>query len=201
MRALLSDLDGVLVDSTTAVERSWRAFARREALDPDAVVAHAHGVPSRAVIERVAPHLDAAAEARRVEREQVQDPAGATALPGAHALLTAPPRRFAVVTSCTDSLARGRLAAAGLPVPEVLVTADTLRCGKPDPEGYLAAAARLGVTPRDCVVVEDAPAGVAAGLAAGMTVVAVLTTHAAGELAAAHARVDGLPEALALLRR
>jgi sugar-phosphatase len=198
-RALLSDLDGVLVDSTVAVERSWRAFAARHGLDGNAVIEHAHGIPSAAVIAHVAPHVDVAAEAERVEREQVDDVAGVRALPGARELLEAPPARFAVVTSCTAALAAARLAAAGLPTPAILVTADRLRRGKPDPEGYLMAAGLLGVDPAACLVLEDAPAGVAAGRAAGMTVAAVLSTHAASDLGEAHHVVAGVSEALALL--
>ena len=124
------------------------------------------------------------------------------ALPGARELLTSPPAPLAIVTSCTAPLAAARLRTVGLPVPEVLVTSDQLRRGKPDPEGYLTAAEKLGSDPSTCVVVEDAPAGVAAGRAAGCVVVAVLTTHEAPELSAADAVVESLldlPRALASL--
>jgi sugar-phosphatase len=181
MTFVLSDLDGVLVDSGDAIERVWRDWASEQRLDPDAVVRAMHGVPSRQVIERVAPRLDAAAEAVRVDA--LHAATGGTALPGATALLdAAPPGRLAVVTSCSTALAHARLDAAGLPRPEVLITSETTARGKPHPDPYLAAADRLDANPADCVVVEDAPAGIRAGRAAGMTVWAVATTHEPHEL-------------------
>jgi sugar-phosphatase len=200
MTALLSDLDGVLVDSAAAVERSWRAFAGRHGLDPARVLAHAHGAPTRAVVEQLLGPDGAEAEAGRVEREQAEDTGGVRALDGAAELLAAPPARFAVVTSCTALLAHARLEAAGLPVPAVLVTADQLRRGKPDPEGYLRAAELVGAPPEDCVVVEDAPTGIRAGRAAGMRVIAVATTHAPEDLTGADLVVPGLGDALAAAR-
>jgi mannitol-1-/sugar-/sorbitol-6-phosphatase len=178
--AILSDLDGVLVDSGAEVERVWRDWAGEHGLDPDEVGRASHGVPSRQVIERVAPHLPAE-EAARVDR--LHAATGGTALPGAHELLA---RVAAVVTSCTRPLADARLAAAGLPHPAVLITSDDVERGKPHPDPYLAAANALGVDPADCVVIEDAPAGIAAARAAGMTVWAVTTTHSRDELAGAH---------------
>jgi sugar-phosphatase len=172
--AVLSDLDGVLVDSGAAVERVWREWALEQGLDPDDVGRASHGVPGRQVIERVAPHLDAVAEAERVDRLHALT--GGTALPGAAELL-ASVEPLAVVTSCSPPLAAARLEAAGLAAPEVLITSDLTERGKPHPDPYLAAAAALAVEPRDCLVIEDAPAGVAAARAAGMTVWAVTTTH------------------------
>lgn len=180
--AVLSDLDGVLVDSGAEVERVWREWAIGESLDADEVVRAMHGVPSRQVIERVAPHLNPGVEGERVDR--LHAATGGTALPGASALLAAV-APLAVVTSCSPDLAAARFAAAGLVPPEVLITADGTRRGKPFPDPYLAAAAALGVSAADCLVVEDAPAGVAAGLAAGAEVWAVQTTHSASELSAA----------------
>ncbi len=140
-----------------------------------------HGVPSRQVIERVAPHLDAATEAERVDA--LHAATGGTALPGATAVLgAAPPGRLAVVTSCSTSLAHARLEAAGLPRPAVLITSGMTARGKPHPDPYVAAAAALEADPADCVVIEDAPAGISAGRAAGMTVWAVATTHDAAQL-------------------
>jgi sugar-phosphatase len=196
----LSDLDGVLVDSAGAVERSWRAFAERHGLEPPLVLAHAHGAPTRAVVEQLLGSDAVAAEAERVEREQAGDTDGVRALDGAAELLAAPPARFAVVTSCTALLAHARLEAAGLPVPAVLVTADQLRRGKPDPEGYLRAARLLGAPPGECVVVEDAPTGIRAARAAGMRVVAVATTHAPEQLTSADLVVAGLRDALVAAR-
>ena len=121
-----------------------------------------------------------------LEGYEIADAASVHAFPAAAALLgELPPESWAVVTSGTRALATSRLAAAGLPLPEVLVTADDVRAGKPDPEGYLEAARRLGRPPEDCVVIEDAPAGVQAALAAGMRVIGLTTTHAAAELQAA----------------
>jgi sugar-phosphatase len=177
--AILSDLDGVLVDSGDAVERIWREWAVAQGLDAEEVARASHGVPSRQVIERVAPHLGLA-EAVRVD--ELHAATGGKALPGAVKLIAL---GAAVVTSCSAPLAAARLAAAGLPEPEVLVTVDDVTRGKPHPDPYLLAARRLGVAPADCLVIEDAPAGIAAGNAAGMTVWAVTTTHGPAALAAA----------------
>jgi mannitol-1-/sugar-/sorbitol-6-phosphatase len=177
--AVLSDLDGVLVDSGAEVERVWREWAVEQGLDPDDVGPASHGVPGVQVIERVAPHLDAVAESARVDALHAQT--GGRALPGAAELL-ASVSPLAVVTSCSPPLAAARFAAAGLAPPKVLITSDLTPRGKPHPDPYLAAAAALGVRPEACLVIEDAPAGVAAARAAGMTVWAVTTTHDAAEL-------------------
>jgi sugar-phosphatase len=188
MRAILSDLDGTLIDSTPAVLRVWASWRADRGLGPLDVATHPHGVPARQVVERIAPHLDAAAEAAELERREVADLDGVVALPGAAELLggTLGDVRVGVVTSCTLPLADARLRAAGLPRPTgTLVTAERTERVKPDPDPYLLGADELGVAPADCVVLEDAPAGIAAGRAAGMRVVAVTTTHGAAELAAA----------------
>ncbi len=178
MRYVLSDLDGVLVDSGAAVERVWREWAVERGIDPDAVARASHGVPAPAVVARVAPHLHSPEEIERIERRHAAT--GGTALPGAAELLELD--RVAVVTSCTPELAAARLKAAGLPTPAVLITRDLTERGKPHPDPYLAGAKALGADPADCLVIEDAPAGIAAGRAAGMTVWAVTTTHDAHEL-------------------
>jgi sugar-phosphatase len=191
--ALLCDLDGVLVDSTAAIARVYRTWAARHGLDGDLVVATAQGRPSREVVAVCAPGLDPVAESLLIEAAHVGDQNGVVAIAGARELLTdTPADRLAVVTSCSDALAVARLRAAGLPVPRVLVTADMVARGKPDPEGYLRAALELGARPGDCVVLEDAPAGVAAGVAAGMHVIAVLTSHSLEDLDGAHAFVPHL---------
>jgi mannitol-1-/sugar-/sorbitol-6-phosphatase len=179
--AVLSDLDGVLVDSGAEVERVWREWAVERGLDPDEVGRASHGVPGRQVIERVAPGLDAAAEAARVDELHART--GGVAIPGAAELL-ASVSPLAVVTSCSPPLAAARFAAAGLAPPAVLITSDGTPRGKPYPDPYLAAARALAVSPRDCLVIEDAPAGVTAARAAGMAVWAVTTTHSAAELSA-----------------
>ncbi len=192
-RAVISDLDGVLVDSGADIERSWRRFAARHELDPELVLAESHGRRSVDLIRVVAPHLDADAEAARIEQEEIENARCLQALPGARELVeSVPPDRFAIVTSGTRPLAVARLEAAGIAVPEVLVTAEQVERGKPDPEGYRRAAALLGVEPAHSVVLEDAPAGVEAGLAAGMTVIAVLTTHDESALRHAHSRARDL---------
>jgi sugar-phosphatase len=190
--AVLSDLDGVLVDTGAEVERVWREWAVEQGLDSDEIARATHGVAARHVIAAVAPQLDAAAEAERVDRIHAQS--GGEALPGASELLSVSP--LAVVTACSPALAAARFRAAGLPVPAVLITSHDTERGKPHPDPYLAAAAALGVEPEACLVIEDAPAGVQAGRAAGMTVWAVLTTHRAEELAAADVVA---PDLLALL--
>ena len=196
--AVLSDMDGVLVDSWTAIERTWTRFAHRHGLDPAVVLAASHGVPTIDVIRAVAPHLDAPVEAAAIEREQIEEVDGLRALPGARELIAAlPAGRFAVVTSASRALAESRLRAAGLPVPDVLVSSDDVENGKPDPAGYLRAACLLGVDPAHSVVLEDAPAGVDAGVAAGMTVIGVLTTNPASALSRAHGRVPTLAALLA----
>jgi sugar-phosphatase len=201
VRAILSDLDGVLVDSARVIERAWRTWAAHRRLDPDEVARAGSGVRTIDVVRRFAPELDAEAEAARLEAWETQNADGVAALPGALELVRAvPPERFAIVTSGTRPLALARLRASGLPQPAVLVTADDVAAGKPDPAGYLLAARRLLVRPQDCVVLEDAPAGVAAGLAAEMTVIGVTTTHDAGELSAAHRRIASLAELLPLPR-
>ncbi len=200
--AILSDLDGVLVDSGAAVEASWAQWARSHDLDPAILHGRIHGVRSLEVIRDVAPQIDdVEREAAAVENLVLNGPP-ADVLPGAHDLLTgAHGVPVAIVTSCPDPLADRRLRDAALPFPRVLVTADRVVNGKPDPEGYRLAASELGVDPAACVVFEDAPAGIAAARGAGARVVGIATTHSEDELRAAGAdEVAGsVAEALALL--
>jgi sugar-phosphatase len=197
--AILSDLDGVLVDSGDSIEVTWGAWARSQDIDPAVLHGRIPGRPAADVIREVAPQLDAVAEAAVVSQMDIDGPP-ATLLPGARELLSGTLGvPVAVVTSCPDALARVRLTAVDLPLPAVLVTADRVRAGKPDPEGYLLAARELGVDPTKCVVFEDAPAGIAAGRAAGARTIAISTTHARDELAAADAIAGSVADALALL--
>ena len=189
--AVLVDLDGTLVDSDAPVRRAWTAFAHRHGLDADEVLHFAQGRPAGETARRLAPDGDGDAEARLLEEAETSDTAGLVALPGALGLLAAP-LALAIVTSCTRRLATVRLHGSGLPVPETMVGSDEVSAGKPDPESYLLGARRLGVDPSACVVLEDAPAGIAAGVAAGATVIALRTTHPDGELAQAHVVVDDL---------
>lgn len=193
--ALLVDLDGTLVDSTGPVRRAWDAFAARHGLDADRVHRFGHGRPSRETIRLLVPDADHDAELAAVENAELSDTDGLIALPGASRLL-AEDRPLAIVTSCSTALAETRLRACGLPVPRVLVSSDGLERGKPDPACFLIAARRLGAEPRRCVVLEDAPAGIRAGRAAGATVIALRTTHADDDLREAHAIVDSLASLL-----
>ena len=188
-------MDGVLVDSALAVERVWREWAAEHGLDPAMVVAQAHGRRSVETLRAVAPHMDAERENIIVEQREIEDKAGVTALPGADRLLRALPAvRFAIVTSATRPLAVARLGYAGLPVPENLVTADAVTHGKPSPAPYLKGAALLAISPPDCLVFEDTPAGIASARAAGMRVIAVGHTYPVQELWAAEAHVASLAQ-------
>jgi mannitol-1-/sugar-/sorbitol-6-phosphatase len=193
--AILFDLDGVLLDSRVCVERHWTRWAWRHGIDVALVLAEAHGRRTTDTIRAVAPLLDIAAEARLLEEAETVDFDGVTTLPGAARLLGAlPSGSWAVVTSGTRPLATGRLAHGGLPIPERLITADDVEHGKPDPQPYLAGAAALKIEPAQCLVVEDAPAGIEAGKAAGMTVLALATTFEEGALAAADYVVGSLAD-------
>ena len=191
--AILFDLDGVLVDSTRAVDREWREWAKRKGVDGDAVMAIAHGVRTIEVIRRVAPHLDAHAEASAIENHEAGDQSGVTVMPGAADLVSSiPESRWGVVTSGSRLLATNRLRYCGLPVPKVLVTSDDVTHGKPHPEPYLKGAEWLGFDPADCLVIEDAPAGIESARVAGMKVIGITSTYAADALAQADAVIGRL---------
>jgi sugar-phosphatase len=185
---MLFDLDGVLIDSTPAVARVWSRWAIAHGFDPEEVVKMAHGRPSRTTIGEFLPNADIQKEDREVERMEMADLDGVVLLPGALRLLESlPADRWTIATSCTRALAEVRLRAAGLPIPKTMVTSSDVKIGKPDPEPYLKAAAMLNRAASDCVVVEDAPAGIRAGKAAGARVIAFLTTSESGELQSAGA--------------
>jgi len=185
VQAVLFDIDGTLVDSTGAVERTWRTFAAARGLDAEAILRVCHGRRSEDTIADLLPPSerdDAVAELARLELDDLGD---VVALPATGTLLRElPGNRWAAVTSGSQELMRARLAAAGLPVPDVLIAADDVSAGKPDPEGYLKAAAALGYDIARCLVVEDAPAGLLAGRNAGAKTLAVATSHDAAELTA-----------------
>jgi sugar-phosphatase len=186
--AILFDLDGVLCDSTRAVDREWREWAARKGVDGDAIMAIAHGVRTVEVIRRVAPHLDAEAEAAAIENHEAQDHRGVVVMPGAVDLVKSiPDGRWGVVTSGTRPLATNRLQYCGLPVPEVLVTSDDVTNGKPHPEPYLRGAQKLGLRPAECLVIEDAPAGIQSARAGGMKVIGLASTYATAKLSQANA--------------
>ena len=180
---LLFDMDGVLVDSTPAVARVWTRWAARHGFDAAEVVHRAHGRPSISTVREYLPNGDHLAENKEIERDEVTDLDGVVPLPGALQLLSALPRaRWTIVTSCSRRLAEVRLKTSGLPRPEVFVTSSDITNGKPAPDPYLKGAEVLGFSPRDCVVVEDAPAGVRSGKAAGARVIALRTTMTEKEL-------------------
>jgi mannitol-1-/sugar-/sorbitol-6-phosphatase len=175
---LLFDLDGVLADSTPAVARVWTIFANKYGFDPEETVRRAHGRPSMATIQELLPNANHKAENAVLERMEIADIEDVVALPGAAELLHAlPTDKWTVVTSCTTALALVRLRAAGLPIPAQMVTSNDIVNGKPSPEPYLKGAELLGLAAADCVVVEDAPAGIRSGKAAGTRVIALQTTE------------------------
>jgi len=177
-KAILFDLDGTLVDSTASVERCWRRWAERAGLDFEQVMAIAHGRPAAESLQIVAPHLSVAEEAAWLEDQEAADAHSVAVIEGAQSLLASlPAKNWCIVTSGTDRLARARIFHAGLPLPTVLVTADNVANGKPDPEPYLIGAQRMNLSPSACVVLEDSAAGVESAKAAGMHVIAVTTTH------------------------
>ncbi|MFQ2347834.1 MULTISPECIES: HAD-IA family hydrolase [Aeromonas] len=173
-RALLLDMDGTLVHSTGEVETVWRLWCRRHQLAPEPVLAMCHGVRSREVIRTLAPQLDLAQEVALLDELEIHHTGQAEALAGARTLLAdLPVERWAVVTSASQRVARHRLRSAGLPQSALLVGAEDVEHGKPDPAPYLLAAERLGLAAADCLVFEDAPAGISSSLRAGCRVVQV----------------------------
>ena len=180
---VLFDMDGVLVDSTPAVARVWTRWAARHGFDAAEVVHRAHGRPSITTVREYLPNSDPLGENQEIERDEVTDLDGVVPLPGALELLTALPRgRWTIVTSCSRRLAEVRLKASGLPRPEVFVTSSDITHGKPAPDPYLKGAEVLGFAAQECVVVEDAPAGVRSGKAAGTRVIGLCTTMASREI-------------------
>jgi mannitol-1-/sugar-/sorbitol-6-phosphatase len=192
--AVLLDMDGTLVDSTECVARQWRNWAERHGLELEPILALSHGRPTLETIQLVAPHLATSEEVHAFDEAELEDRDAITAIRGAARFVAAlPGNRWAVVTSASQKLARLRLECAGLPVPRILVSVDDVKRGKPHPEPYLLAAARLGIHPERCLVIEDAKAGLDAALAAGMQLIAITTTLTSEELGYAHA-IDSFEE-------
>jgi mannitol-1-/sugar-/sorbitol-6-phosphatase len=197
--ALLFDLDGTLVDSTAVVERTWTAWSSMHGFDPSKVLAAAHGRRTLDTVRDFVPAGDLLSEVARLEAIELSELDAVIALPGARdtlAMLT--DSQWAVVTSGSRRLAFGRMEACHLPRPSVLIGAEDVGRGKPDPEGYIAAALRLGIETSDCIAFEDAPAGLQAASLAGCTVVCLTTTHRAEQFAGS--RYNGLVPSLAAIR-
>ncbi len=181
--AILFDLDGVFIDSTSCIARHWQKWAARHGLEMDAVMQVAHGLRTVETMRLVAPHLDAEMEAERFTAFEVVDTEGVVAIEGASQTLKGLPKgAWTIVTSAGHDLARARLAHAGLPVPDIFVSGDDVKRGKSAPDPYLVGAKRLGKAAERCVAIEDAPAGIEAARAAGMRVIGVTTTHRREEL-------------------
>jgi sugar-phosphatase len=178
--AFLFDMDGTILSSIAAAERVWARWAARHGLDVAAFLPTIHGMRSVETVRRLnLPGVDAEAEAAAITREEMDDVEGIEPIAGVHAFIaTLPAGRWAVVTSAPRALALRRIAAAGLPLPGLMIAAEDVTRGKPAPDCFELAAARLGVSARDCLVFEDAPAGIAAGESAGASVVVITATHA-----------------------
>ncbi|MFB7541751.1 HAD-IA family hydrolase [Streptomyces zaomyceticus] len=192
---ILFDIDGTLVDSSRLIVRVWRQVAAEFDADAEAILAECHGRRDAEIVPMFFRPPDVPAVLARIQELEAAGGDLLSPVPGALELLTSlAPERWAAVTSGPSGLMTGRLRAAGLPIPAVLVAADHVRHGKPDPEGYLTAARALGAAPEACVVVEDAPAGIAAGVRAGMFVAALTTTHTADRLTGADVVLDRLTD-------
>ena len=198
-RALLFDMDGTLVDSTAAVERVWKRAAAKWDADFEALRRHMHGRRAIDIMRDILPREASAqleAEVAAIDMVELTETDGIVAVAGASELLAAlPPNAWALVTSARPALAAARMRAADLPLPDTIITSATVARGKPYPECFLRAAERLGVAPKEALVLEDAPAGLVAGRAAGCQVVALATTMESGRLA----DVDWIPN-LSVLR-
>jgi sugar-phosphatase len=193
--AIIFDLDGVLVDSNAISERHWERWAAENDIPYEKIASTHHGRPTVEIIRDVAPHLDAEAEAQKKEGPEAMDTDGLVAFDGAAGLIDGLPEgQWAIATSGRHRTATARLAHTGLPQPDTLVTADDVENGKPAPDPYRLAAERLGVDPQQCLVFEDAPAGVESAHRAGAKVIAVASTNPPEALAAADAVVPRLAE-------
>ncbi|SEO68195.1 sugar-phosphatase [Luteibacter sp. UNC138MFCol5.1] len=178
-QALLFDMDGTLIDSRVVVEKIWKRWCDENGIDWHTVLPRLHGVRMRDSVEMFAkPGMDVEAVYQRLYREEVEDVDGIVPIPGAVELLASlPPDAWTIVTSADTVLAKARLGAAGIVPPPRMVTGEIVTLGKPDPEGYLLGARRMGADPKDCLVFEDAKAGIDAGLAAGARVIAIAGDH------------------------
>jgi sugar-phosphatase len=198
VRGILFDMDGVLISSTGADERCWMRWARHHGMEGSFSLQSTHGRRAVDTLRDLRPDLDPVPEIRRLEDYDAADHDGLIILPGVERLLASlPPDRWTIVTSASTRLIEERVRYAGLPLPSVLVPAEAVANGKPHPEPYQAGARLLGLAPGDCLVIEDSPAGVASGKAAGCRVLAVLTSHASEELSVADWQVRSLEQVTA----
>ncbi|KAI9272975.1 HAD-like domain-containing protein [Phascolomyces articulosus] len=182
-QGFIFDLDGTLIDTTPLVEAFWRQFALENDLDAEKILSTSHGRRTIETIAEWVPHKATLEYAEEFEGKLAQNTEGLSVLPGVTALLEKIPLgRMGICTSGNKKMAQTRLTQCGMPIPTVMATGDTVTTGKPDPEGYLTSARALGIDPRDCVVFEDAPAGVKAAKSAGMQCVGCLTSHTAEQL-------------------
>lgn len=194
-KAILFDLDGTLVDSASRVQRLWVDWGKRHGIAPQSILEVMHGRRADETIRLVAPHLPLRDEFLALEQEEISDMEGVRPYPSAGELLgRLSLRQWAIVTSGTRRVASARLRHVNLPIPAIFITAEDVNTGKPAPDGYLLAASRLDLSPAECVVVEDAPAGIQAGKAAGMRVIAVASTLAKGALGQADLVVANLSD-------
>lgn len=193
VRGVLFDMDGVLIDSTGADEQAWKKWAVFQGMQGSFSIQSTHGRRAVDTIRVLRQDLDPMVEARRLEAFDAEATKGITALPGAQnilAKLTASP--WAIVTSASDALMRRRLESAGIAIPPTVVTADDVSRGKPNPEPYEIAAARLGLAPAECLVIEDSPNGIRAGKLGGCQVLAVMGSHSPNDLHEADWTVESL---------
>ena len=198
-KAILFDLDGVLLDSTDCIERHWEEWAKHHKLDLTTVLQNAHGVRTIETIQIVAPYLDADKEASAFTTNEILDTEGVVVISGAQELLAQLDiDKWAIVTSGGYELVQARLEKAGLPMPKHIITGDDVSHGKPSPEPYLVGASKLGLSVDECVVIEDAPIGIKAGKAAGLRVIGITSTHSMDELSQAGA--DFLVESINHIR-
>lgn len=182
-QAILFDLDGTLVESTFFIERLWQDWGIEHGVSPQRMSEVMHGRPAVEIMNIVAPHLSIKDEVYALETDEISRMEGMRTYAGAKELLSSlPPKQWAIVTSGSLRVASARLNYAGLPKPAVFITANDIKAGKPAPDAYLLASYRLHVQPEDCVVVEDAPAGIQAGKSAGMKVIGVASSHSKEEL-------------------
>jgi sugar-phosphatase len=194
-KGILFDMDGVLISSIGSVIRCWRQWAKQYDVPGADTYEVPHGMRAIEIVQSLRPDIDAEEGLRVIEDLELEDMADLKVLPGVKALLESLPLdRWAIVTSATHRLMLGRLKAAGLPIPTRIISADMVERGKPDPEPYIRGAELLGFEPVDCIVIEDAPSGVGAGIAAGCRVLAVLGTHSAEDLRTADWIVSSLED-------